>query len=1025
MSEPARNEEIEIIEYFDEETNNFLHWNENVDKIYFYRKGLKSKEQNFLDENLYDKFELNETNQWLKTQPGCKSFSEGISLKKNLTKICINHKGIFFIDYVHNHNYYPVWVGTYEDDYVLHEKLQDSGKDGKLGFFVNCDPKFLEYIYNNYEFDCYLEKHFYDEEDKNKFWYSIKNDSIYSSTRFLNWLKEKEQDFYYIENTKKILQVRLEDFNKKQKVDLELLQLIRDLNFQKLKKFLLELEKVYPHLFKRWIFNWRRFRIERNPLCHPSLENLNDISCSLNSLDFNLSNNPIDELILAKSYLTSTTNQTSNINIQEINQFISNSNLFSKPVIIDKDNEIIICNIKDGGTIEHFYYRDKKFVKSFKKHKEVISLYLEEAIKERNFVPFLTSLQVKLQSIRWWQNEELEIFNFFSNCYTYLRYFFIQKYKFSDLLLVNEINAKNASNFCVFLDKNIDKNFNKIYICIAELRKIHPEFFRNPFSILNRSLNINNIEDLDELILMISCFINDKKSSRYLSEILIYINFIKNSVHYLKKSLNNNLDNTDLKDSFKSILPVEDFNIFIETIDEICIKFNINESKIYCSQFFVIYASIPETYKANFISYLKVLSCIYFNDIEDVKIKDSIIEIRYSILELVESTSAEKFEFYFNDFSAKTKTLYNDYFEKKYEEISIKITDYENQINDSKNFIQQYKDALKKFLNMNDKAIDAIDSQISNSETYFNELSNKINQKSKILNDLYNTQNQYQTASNEIQNISNEIKNLKEQLRNKHSDIEKNANELSKKVDELNRSLQEIEKALKFNNNKIEKEKQNIENDKISISELDEKNKEITERCNQHNIALRQLDPIGTKLVKPIKNKFEPIKNKFEPIKNKFEPIKNKFEPIENKSEKQKQSKKSVPTIFAFKNEKKRLLHEGEEIYIKHLNETLNTLKEEIALNESAKQNIKEQSKNSVSKIFAFKDEGKRLLHEKSEIEEQLNIRIPKLNDYKNLMNTREYSLLYNFVNGNSNDNNYNDKPLLNNEHLLNNELNQ
>lgn len=118
-------------------------------------------------------------------------------------------------------------------------------------------------------------------------------------------------------------------------------------------------------------------------------------------------------------------------------------------------------------------------------------------------------------------------------------------------------------------------------------------------------------------------------------------------------------------------------------------------------------------------------------------------------------------------------------------------------------------------------------------------------------------------------------------------------------------------------------------------------------------------------------------------------------------------------------------MHEGEEIYIKHLNETLNTLKEEIALNESAKQNIKEQSKNSVSKIFAFKDEGKRLLHEKSEIEEQLNIRIPKLNDYKNLMNTREYSLLYNFVNGNSNDNNYNDKPLLNNEHLLNNELNQ
>lgn len=924
MSEPARNEEIEIIENFDEETNNFLHWTQNRDKIYFYRKELKSKEQSFFDKALYRKAK-NDKDDLMAKEPGCASLTEGICLKENLPSIYITENGIFAL--------------SHEFD--------------NFNFFVNCDPEFIKFIRNDNEF----------------------NDYIDNSDKFFYWIQKKKQDFDYIEDRKKSLQILLDNSNKKQEVALELSQILIDLNFQTLKELLLELEKVYPYLFKRWIFNWRKFRFERNPLCYPSLENLNDISDKLHIVD----NKTTSKIFYAINNIAKYKNNVnnSNLNFQEINDYIL------KPIVIYKDNEVIFHNIKANGTIESFSFFGKS-ARLFEKHKEIILPYLEKAIKERNFVPFWISLQLKLESIRWWQNgkQEIEDFFSFSSPYVFLRDYFIKKYKFSIPYSADFYYLKKSSNFFVALDKNIDKSFCKIKIYLQQLKKIHPEFFVNPLSILNVDLNLSNINDFDDCFFEIYKFINDKESSRLFKEILIYINFIKNSVHYLKKSLRNNLDDTDLKNSFKSILPAQDFNIFIETIDEICIKFNINESKIYCSQFFVIYTSISEIHRSDFISYLKVLNCIRFNDIEDVKIKDSTIEIRDFILKLVESASPEKFEICFDDFSAKTKTLYNDYFEVKYEEISKKISNYENQINDSKNFIQQYKDALKKFLNMDDKNIDAINLQISNSEIHFNELSNKINKKSKILNDLDNTQNQYQTTSNEIQNISNEIKNSKEQLRNKHSDIEKNANELSKKVDELNCSLQETEEALKFNNNQIETEKQNIEAAKIFVNKLDEKAANITKDYNQCNTCLKK----------------QQIKNK----------VFNYLKPTAN--------------LFHINKVNKKV--EQNERYEENLSENSNDLGEQIALNEEAKKQTQLRLKDSVSKILAFKDEGKHLLHKKNEIEKQLAIFNSQFNDYKNFMNTREYSLLCNFVNGNSNDNNYNDKPLLNNETLLDNELN-
>ncbi len=925
MSEPARNGEIEIIKYFDEETNNFLHWTQNRDKIYFYCKGLKSKEQSFLDKVLYRKAKNGKDNLMAKWQ-GCVSLAEGICLKENLPSIYITENGIFTM----------------------------SREFDNFNFFVNCDPKFLKYIRNDNEF----------------------NDYIDNSDEFFYWIQKKKQDFDYIEDRKKSLQILLDNSNKKQEVALELSQILIDLNFQTLKESLLELEKVYPYLFKRWIFNWRKFRFERNPLCYPSLENLDAITEKLHIVDNKITNKIFYSINNISRYKNNVNN--ANLSFQEINDFIL------KPIVTYKDNEIIFHNIKDNGTIESFSFVGKS-ARLFEKYKEIILPYLEKAIKERNFVPFWISLQLKLESIRWWQNgkQEIEDFFSFSSPYVFLRDYFIEKYNFPMPYSTDTYYLKKSSNFSVTLDKNIDKSICKIKIYLQQLKKIHPEFFVNPLSILNANLNLYNINNFSDCFFEIYKFINDKESSRLSKEILIYINFIKNSVHYLKKSLNNSLDNTDFKDSFKSILHVEGFNIFTQIIDEICIKFNINESKIYCSHFFVICASISETYKGNFISYLKVLSCIHFNDIEDVKIKDSTIEIRDFILKLVESTSSQKFEFYFNDFSAKTETLYNDYFEVKYEGISKKISDsnYENQINDSKNFIHQYKYALKKFLNMDDKDIDAINLQISNSETHFNELSNKINQKSKILNNLDNTQNQYQTTSNEIQNISNEIKNLKEQLRNKHSNIEKNANELSKKVDELNRSLQGIEEALKFNNNQIETEKQNIEAAKIFVNKLDEKAANITKDYNQCNTCLKK----------------QQIKNK----------VFNYLKPTAN--------------LFHINKVNKKV--EQNERYEENLSENSNDLGEQIALNEEAKKQTQLRLKNSVSKILAFKEEGKRLSNEKSKIEEQLKVYTQQLNDFKNLMNTNEYFLLCNFVNGNSNDNNYNDKPPLNNE-PLNNELN-
>lgn len=918
MSEPARNEEIEIIEYFDEETNNFLHWTQNRDKIYFYRKGLKSKEQSFFDKALYRKAK-NGKDDLMAKEPGCASLTEGICLKENLPSIYITENGIFAL--------------SHEFD--------------NFNFFVNCDPKFLKYIRNDNEF----------------------NDYIDNSDEFFYWIQKKKQDFDRIEDREKSLQILLDNSNKKQEVALELSQILIDLNFQTLKELLLELEKVYPYLFKRWIFNWRKFRFERNPLCYPSLENLDAITEKLHIVDNKINDkifNAIDNISRHKNNVNN-----ANLSFPEINDFIL------KPIVTYKSNEIIFHNIKDNGTIEFFSFFGKS-ARLFEKHKEIILPYLEKAILEENLVPFLISIQIKLESIRWWQNEKQEIEDFFSfsSPYVFLRDHFIKKYKFPMLYSADFYYLKKSSNFFVVLDKNIDTSFCKIKIYLQQLKKIHPEFFVNPFSLLNVDLNLSNINDFGDCFFEIYKFINDKESSRLLKEILIYINFIKNSVHYLKKSLRNNLDDTDLKNSFKSILPAQDFNIFIETIDDICIKFNINESKVYCSQFFVIYASIPKICKCNFISYLKLLSLIPFSDF------GINFGIRDSILELLESKSPEKFKFYFDDFSAKIKTSYNEYSEVKYEEISQKISDYKNQINDSKNFIQQYKYLLNKFLNMDDKDIDAINLQISDSEIHFNELSNKINKKSKILNDLDNTQKQYQTALNEIQNISNETQNLKEQLGNKHSDIKKNTNELSKKVDELNRSLQEIEEALKFNDNQIEAEQQNIEVATTIIKKLDKNVANITEDFNEANIHLRK----------------QQIKNK---VFNCFKP---------------------ATILFHINNVNKKI--EQNERYKENLSENSNYLGEQIALNEDAKEQTKLGLKDSVSKILAFKDEGKHLLHKKNEIEKQLAIFNSQFNNYKNFMNTREYSLLCNFVNGNSNDNNYNDKPLLNNETLLYNELN-
>lgn len=196
-------EDSEIRKYFEEETNNFIHWTENRDKIYYWYNNLPQNEKSLIKEIIFREAKNGKNDLMAKSQ-GCASLIEGICLKEKLPTTYINHDGILVMRYNHNHDYREAWFGNPEDDHVLHKEYLDFGKDGNFDFFVNCDPEFLEYVYNDDEFDYYIEKYFYDEKDKTKFWYSI-NDDI----EFLNWLKKKKEDFYYAVR----LKIFLEEIN--------------------------------------------------------------------------------------------------------------------------------------------------------------------------------------------------------------------------------------------------------------------------------------------------------------------------------------------------------------------------------------------------------------------------------------------------------------------------------------------------------------------------------------------------------------------------------------------------------------------------------------------------------------------------------------------------------------------------------------------------------------------------------------------------------------------------------------------
>ncbi len=995
-------EDSEIRKYFEEETNNFIHWTENRDKIYYWYNNLPQNEKSLIKEIIFREAKNGKNDLMAKSQ-GCASLIEGICLKEKLPTTYINHDGILVMRYNHNHDYREAWFGNPEDDHVLHKEYLDFGKDGNFDFFVNCDPEFLEYVYNDDEFDYYIEKYFYDEKDKTKFWYSI-NDDI----EFLNWLKKKKEDFYYavrlkifleeincnskliefirsdndfynykveyltynINKSKEffnwllwkkqifdLIKIRLDKFNKNGEIDMKSLQLIIDLNFQTLKELLLNLKKFYPHLFRRWIFNWRKFRLERNPLRYPSLENIDDISGKLFFLENDAIFKSINKIIAAKNYLTLITNQTSNLDIQEMDKFILNSNLFSKPVIIYKDNEIVFYNIKDDGSIEPFYFRKKKIVKLFKEHKKDILPYLEEAIKEKNFISFLTSLQIKLQSIRWWQNKKQEIVNFFPNCYSYLRYSLIKKHKFTNSFLIDEINAKNASNFYIFLDKNLDKNFNEMYIYLKELKRIHPEFFRTPFSILNINLNVSNMGDLEAYISKFSLRINDNISAKLLNEILMCINYIKQNVSYLKKLSCNKLNNNDLKNLLKLILPGDIVDKLNEVKNELFLKFDIKENEIDYFQFTMNFATFDEFNQCNFVNYLKIITCIDEFDKE-------------YILHLFNAKSPEKFKIFFNNFSIKIENSYNNYFEKNYKEINKKNSNYSNQINDMKNFIEQvnkFDDNLKKDLSLSDDKIKIkeISSQISSTESYFADLLNELSQPRNTFENLSCMRKKIEEGKNEFQTISSKVENLKNQLQINYCLIEENIKSLLRKINELEQSLQKVKK--KLNDNK-EQNKENENNIKLTKELMQAYNEKITQLNNsKENLGnyLNENSNFNFKL-KSIFLNNNTLLNKFFKNNEKWQNL------LEEIKEKQNE-------ITEFKN-------------------CQCEASEECDFFENVKKCTEE-------KLFSFQKESdkisnknKELLKQKSEIENKINSYTAKFKELNDFTNRKEFSDFRDFV---------------------------
>lgn len=972
-------ENSEIREYFDEVKNNFLHYAQNRDEIFFWYINLPPREKNFVKEILFREAKNGKDDSMAKSK-GCASLVEGICLNENLLTTFISRYGIFMMDYEHNDNCDPFGYIEFENGQSL-ELCRVIATSGKFYFFVTCDPEFIKYIcsvaaserYSMQIFDWLRKKKedfdyavrlkiFLEEINNNSkliefirsdndfYNYKVEYlmDDINKSKDFFNWLLWKKQIFDSIE-------IRLDKFNKNGEVDSEFLQLIADYYLQELKEALL---KFYPNSLRRWIFNWRKLRFEINPLflflLNPNLENFVAISDKLISFEDNTISNLVNKLYKIENYLTQITNQNSNINIQEINEFILNSNLFSKLVIIYKDNEIIFYNIKDDGSIETYSLKGKKIVKLFKEYKEYILPYLEEAIKEGNFVAFLTSLQIKLSSIKWWQNKKQEIVNFLPNCYTYLRYSLIKKYGLVSLQPINEINIKNEINSYIFLDKNIDENFDKIYICLAKLKKNHPEIFRNLFSILNRSLNLNNIENFETTITKISFFINDNVSSKLLNKILICRNYITHNVFYLKKSFYNDLTSNDLKNLLKSVLHEDIVDKLNEVKDELFLKFDIKENEIDYFQFTMNFANLKELEQYNFISYITTI-----NHINEFDKKD--------ILLLFNAESLEEFKNSFNIFSIKVMESYNNYFEENYAEINKEISNYSNQINDMKNFIKQVNnldDKLKESLSIKVDEIKEISSQISNMEDCFNNLSNGLSQTRNTFEDLRRMQKKVKESKNIFQDTSSKTKDLENQVQKNYFIMEENIKNLSNKINELKKSSEKIDNEL---NNNEEQKKQTSENIKIAKELIDicdvniSSNKNTNEITNKHLIENNNLyfksSLFFTKL--PLLNKL---------FKN------NKVWRNFSQETNEKQNE-----ITKFKNCQR------------EANEQSN-------FNKVAKKNTEKKLSSFQKEHYEISSKNKELLKQKSEIENQINSYTAKLNQLNDFTNRKEFSDFRDFV---------------------------
>ena len=320
-------------EYFDRETNERIHHPLNSDAIWYWYNELPQSEKSFVKDILFceaPKYYGDTTCLPENLAAGLASLREGICLKEELPLININSEGIFFMSYRHDpDNYYNNGTKKEGCEWRFFSEV------GEFDFYVNSDPKFIEYIRNdgefyaycfgnNYEFRSWLEKKkiLFDYENSDpKFIKYIHNDGqfnryyrINDNSEFSYWLDEKKKNFDYIEDRKKALEIRLNDA---QEADSELLQLIIDSNLQEIKELLIEMKKDYPRLFRRWTFNWQKFRFERNPLCFPSLENLNDILLKLSGLEDDKKSGIFNQIRIILNY-----NNKRNLDFQQIKEYI-------------------------------------------------------------------------------------------------------------------------------------------------------------------------------------------------------------------------------------------------------------------------------------------------------------------------------------------------------------------------------------------------------------------------------------------------------------------------------------------------------------------------------------------------------------------------------------------------------------------------------------------------------------------------------------------------------------------------------